>query len=392
MVPVVSLRLITVPEIASVMGVYNVIQLESCPTARDGTYALLTTITLVADQHAYAYTDTAATSTTWYRYRYYHTGTTAASDYFEPEPAALQPTVTLRNVIYEAADRLSMYARPPREHTFPGPSGVATSNSADASSVVSAYWKGQILSTSGDDFNSQKVRGWWLRFVTGTGVAAQTRHCLGLDTTTGKFTVDVPFSATPPSGATFELFREHMSPEVWESCAREALKHLYVEVEYAISGVTGRRDYYLPYYFEQPEFIVSVHAQTGTDIYNHSYPLRTGYSVRRDPSGQSLILSIALGVDQVAFVRGYRRNYSPITIDEVLPLATDVFEQLVIGVQLTAARRLFLQGGDLRLDTKQWEMRFGHLERQWRATIKQTSAFRAVTNPHEERVGGTWIR
>lgn len=76
---------ITVEDITTQLLTYTGIQLYSASTV-SGSYSLVTTITLVAGQYQYSYTDTAGTIDTWYKYRY-HSGSadSAYSNSFQSE-------------------------------------------------------------------------------------------------------------------------------------------------------------------------------------------------------------------------------------------------------------------------------------------------------------------
>lgn len=377
-------KIIPIPDITDTLVDWTSLQVAYAPDGRAGTYSLLTTITLVADQTAYTFTHTTARPEYWYRWRLYNTSTTAATDWSEPEPAGSTPTTTLRRAIWIAADRLSCYVRPPRQHLFPGFSGVTTSDAANAFLVNCTWWKGDLLSFGGAT-TSTKMKGWWLRFYDGGAVAGETRRVVSHDTTSGVITVDAAFSAAPPAGASFELFTDPLAPERWDTAAMEALGHLWVEQEAFVTGITGRTEYPLPHYFENPSAITGVWRQTGTDALAPTFTSWSAWEARRGLTG-GVVLHTTLSDNQVLRVGGKRRNYVPLSLDEVLPLQDDQLEQVVVGTQLTAARLIYLEPGDYRTYKGMWKERFGVLEAQWRRIIKQSSQFRAVNFPHEERV------
>lgn len=78
---------ITVEDIDAQLLIYNQIQLLRAPSVT-GTYTLVATLTLVADDQYYSFDDSGGSATSWYKYRFYHSSTLAATTYSNPFQAA----------------------------------------------------------------------------------------------------------------------------------------------------------------------------------------------------------------------------------------------------------------------------------------------------------------
>lgn len=195
---------IVVEDIDTIIVSYNRIQLYRAATA-DGAYTLLTTITLVADDIFYEYSDTTGSLASWYRYRFYNSVSTASSDYSNP----FQPDGVTRLKMRQTA--IGVYKC--------GLVGAVLTGSTTTVIKTSDY---NISSTG---WATGRGIGGWLKITSGA-IAGETRNIVGLDPATGFITVSPAFSNAPAAADQFE-WHWLANPSDWDIAVNQAMQRYY---------------------------------------------------------------------------------------------------------------------------------------------------------------------
>lgn len=194
---------------------------------------LVTTITLVAGQTQYSYTDASGTASSWYRTKFYNTGSTAASGFSPPWQSS---SFTLRNLRYEAA-RLAH---------------AASAGTCSATGTSTTLIDAALLDSGKDTFYHA---GDYLYRPDAASSVNYVRRCIEepFDTTTGALSIASghPWTDTPASDEAYQLFQ--MFPPIslggeslsWDDEVRKALRRLWVkdQVDLGVGTSTGKTRY-----------------------------------------------------------------------------------------------------------------------------------------------------
>lgn len=332
---------IAVPDIDQALVDWTHLRLYRA-TSPGGTFALVVgaglPIPLVPRQHGYFYQDTTATSATttyYYRVSRYNVQTLAESVLSEPIPSGNAPLVTRAELRQRAALKLGMYMVPPREFTFPGPSGTTT-GAGSATTLVCAQYSSSLL-------DANQYRSYTVLLTSGTyaGVERQVDSLAG-----GTFTMADPFPGAPGISVTFEGYGTLTATE-WNLAIDEARLSMWQPLEETIAAVADpagnwtETEFALPPYIESADQVTRMETRTGSTARAHTLVGGYDYLLNANATGGvTLYLPGGVGSTARLTLRGWR-NPPPLTADSdavaLSPRLREVFEAAVLW---RAARRI----------------------------------------------------
>jgi hypothetical protein len=369
--PLISL---SVPDIDAVLEDYESIQLERA-ASYGGSYALVTTITLVADDTEYSYRDASGVATSYYRYRYYHSTGPVASSYSEPFAASFAPTTTRQELRQRAAYRLGAgqaYGVPPTEFTFPGPSGTTTGAGSTTTIVCSTFASSSFMDT-GSATASKVFDGWFIRITSGAQAGTERRVAdAGLNESNGTFTVSPAWAGAPGSGVTFELYGCGLSSSEWDQFLDAARVDLWYPTEVVITGVQSQTEYPLPYWIEREDQILGLAQRTGATLAQHRYD--RGYEFQTLPQeGGGVVLYLPGGISaNSVWTLECQRHPAPFTSDTAaVPLAEQYQKVWWLTAAMRAAQAKAQSPLGMTEQTKFWGERFKALSDELDSFVSQ---------------------
>jgi hypothetical protein len=331
-----------------------------------GTASLLTSIALVAGQTLYTYDDDTGSATDWYEHCYFKTAGSVESTRSERTPVEGGPAI---------------------QFTMPGVSGVTSSGGTTSTVVASAYINSAVI-------DNPWLR-WFLRFISGTGVAGQERLVSGFDAATGTFTVTPLFTAATPSGGTFELWAQE-GGEWWRYQARRQLAgEVWVPFDWPLAtpAITGQRIFPLPHWIEGAEQIQSFQRRVGKGPADYRYEPVTAVDFgERDGGGvEARFWSPPPGGD-VYVLRGRRHPPAPQSDSSVYLMSEQVVELVTTAIAAGAARALARRAGGAS-QSEAWAKVATDLEREWKGRARDLGLFPESGRTKTSRIvsiGGHW--
>lgn len=375
--------IIPVPEIDAVMADYTSIRVYRS-SSQGGTYTLQTTITLVADDTVYSYQDLTGSATDWARYSFYNTSTLNESALSEPVPYAGVPVYTRETLRRLVANRLRLFGRPRRNHTFPGPSGTTTGAGSTSTVVCDEY--------VGTRYSSDAWKGWMLLATSGSA-DGQEREVTSFAEGTGTFTTDI-FANAVDTGATFDLYGEFTSTE-WTEFVNEALLDLWLPFRFPIAGVLNQREYPLPEFITDPSQIKRMVQQTGETINEHQYTPGQQFDIfARDGGGWTMYMGHGLPENSIWYLEGIR-NPSELTSDSSTIALNDQLLRLVTVTGAQKAAASLAMPYSAADDREMYEQLASRLEIERRALADDLQMFHAQHNVRTSKmvaIGGYGTR
>lgn len=372
---------IPVPEIDAVMEDYTSIRVYRASSFA-GSYSVITTITLVADQTAYTYEDTSGTVSSWYRFSWYNTSTTAESTLSDPQPGSIVPLYTRQELRRRAANLLGLYGKVRGGYTFPGVSGTTTAAGTTTTVVASAY--------ANSRYDALDWKGWYCLLNDGSA-AGEERQISDFAGGSGTFTVTPAYSAAPGNGTTFDLYGEAPS-DWWDECVDEARADLWIPFVQPVAGIADQREYVLPGFIARPVQVQSVSRQSGEEIRNHLLTPGQDYQVLRRSGGVVLYLERGLSANSVFLIEGLRSM--PAFLSDSAP-SVALNDQLLRIVEVTIAQKAaerLAQAYGMAEDRSRWERDAAKLEIRRRALVREYGMWPSVAQPWRSPWVGTGTR
>lgn len=369
---------IAVAEIAAVLTKYNQIRVYTA-SSRNGTYSQFgSALTLVAGTTHYTVTLTSVAATAWVKHQWFHSGTLAESPFTEPVPVSVQPTYGRQELVRRIANRLGCYLRPPREHTFPGPSGTTTSTTGSATTLADTEYNDGLL-------DSEDVRGYHLLINDGTRAGDQRRVS---SIAAGVFTMAQDFGAALAQGVTFDGYGE-MPVEEWRDALARTLKDVWVPFRFPVAGKTSQKEWPLPHYLYAGAEVLRVRQQVGDTQSNHNYYPTVAFElIEEDGGGLTLLVPGGLATNAVYWVEGRRPARLMLDATETLILDDQLLEIVVAGGAQRAALRLAERVGPAE-DRKAWAERAAALEVERRGLVKDRSNNTRTRNARQGQMIGS---
>lgn len=352
-------------------------------TSENGAYSLATTISLVAGQTAYTYNNTAGAATDWVYHVLYNGVSEGTPSPVYPVSSA--PVLTLGTLRQRVADELTLYGRPKRNSTWPGPSGTTTAAGSTTTTVCSAFISAR--------WATEEFIDWCLLATSGTE-DGNWRLVSSFAGGSGTFTHDA-FASGVGSGQTFELYGK-LTPEEWIACINEQLLDMWLPVRYPIGGLSGQTEYPLPAFFEDEEQILGLATRSGTTLSQHRFAGGVEFLTQpQEGGGVVLYFDIsALGANEVAILEGYRHPAKLFDAADTITLSEQNQRILVIGAAQKAAERLAVAVGGLAEDRAAWERRAAKLEARRRVLVAEKGGMwnrtRTVRQDPMVAAGGRW--
>lgn len=333
---------------------YTVVRVYSSAT-RDGSYSLLGTVTLVADDTAYTYSDTTGTATTWYRTAYYG-ATPGEATQSEPFPAYGATVYTLLQMVRDVTSFMGLRARVPGDYTqigtvATGASGVTTSSGTSSTVVCTSYADSMFV-------NSDSFRGWFLRFANGS-ISGEERRLTGLtNNSTGTFTAARAFSASTPNSAAFDVWGKQPYQH-WVEVINDATMDVPMPFYYALTGVTSQTEYVLPAAFQTESQVTRLIRRTGDDANEHMlYPGEGFETYPLEGGGVKLYRPTGFPNNSVYLVQGVRYPPKMFQSTDTVPLSDVAHRAWVAAAAAQAAERFeAAPAGGLLEDYRTWSVR-----------------------------------
>lgn len=303
---------IVVEDIEAIIAAYQVIDLERAATV-DGSYSVITSLTLVEGDYTYTYTDETGQVSDWYRYRYRNTSTSDVSVYSNPWIVAGNTRKQIRQHIlqeYRAGAVLLASAT----------GQLVTAIASDDYRIASTY------------YSSERGKGTWLMPTSGQREGEVTR--IGAVNTSA---IPAVFTVSPPlSGALNEDDQVEwhwlMSPDDINQCINRACDRIYYLERVPIVG-DGENSQILDFL----PWLVDRSQVTGLwftpDGWTHETPFAINgqwHRIHRD--GTSLVLTTvpAIAEDETVYLEALRSPDRLYTEDSIL--ASEVSLEYIAAV------------------------------------------------------------
>ena len=252
--------ILPVPDVDAIIGTavnkFDSIRLYRA-SSRGGTYALQTTITLVAADTVYTYTDATGTSTSWYKVTYYNSVTLNETLLTEAQPFPAQRGITtlkeLRRMVLK---------------NFGGE--VHTVTGLAAQSVTAAT----LTDTARD---ADWFTGWHIFRPDASSSADYDRRVSAYTNTSGALThggvayVDTTITDEELELSPLDIDFDQLNDKIGEGLERA--RFLY---RHEFGAISSRRQYELPHFVEGPEYVAEMWIRFGDDAHDYAWHLFTG--------------------------------------------------------------------------------------------------------------------
>lgn len=301
---------ITVEDIDDVMDTYTSIQVERSTSSPSSGFALIDTITLVADTYHYATVDASGLLTYWYRYRY-HSGS-ADSNYSIPYQI-------------QGISRLRLRQFTMKEYGI-GEVLVASNFPGDVNTINTTSYKYKNTA-----YQTGRGQGTWIKVATGTRAGEVSNVLATSSPSAGNFELSPDLTGALASGDQFE-WHKLVDPGVFDDCINKALQRYWFLDRVPLVGDNATDDWdmsFIPWLqSERWIFDVWYYPNDGLSISsNIQAPWGSSgqwWQARKDGDTIKLSLFPRLTDGQVVYIEACRQMPELHTDDSVLPLAADM--------------------------------------------------------------------
>ena len=219
-------------------------------SSRGGTYPLVTTITLVADDTRYTYTDTSGLTSSWYRVTLYNSVLATETDVNEAEPFPAARDLTTRKELRQKVIR-----------NFGGEVYTPTVFAAQAVTIPAAA----------DSANDSDYFAGWHMFRPGAASSADydrriTTEAAGVFTHGG-----AAYSDTTVGSEEVELCNLDIPLTVLNQKIGDGLLNTRWLYRYEFGAESGTKQYSLPNFVEGEEYVVDGWLRSGTTAHRYTW-------------------------------------------------------------------------------------------------------------------------
>ena len=238
---------IPVSEVDSIIGTasnkFDSIRLYSAPT-RGGTYSLVTTITLVAGDTIYTYSDVAGTTTTWYKVTFYNSVTLNETSLTETEPfPAARDILTRKELRQKIVKNLA--------------GKIGSPSAITAQTVVVA-----ALTDTANDVDY--YTGWHLYRPDATSSADNDRRVSSITLATGTLTHGgAAYADTTSTSEQVEILPLDLDYDLLNEKINDGLEDTRWLTRFEMGTNSGQNQYTLPSFIEGPEYVPMIWRRFG---------------------------------------------------------------------------------------------------------------------------------
>lgn len=223
-------------------------------TGRQGPFALITTISLALATTQYPYTDTAGTSASWYKITYFNSVLVLETPVVESQPfPATRGTTSLATLRQMVIRNMGGEVYSP---------SVFASQSATSLTLVDSI---DVIDT---------FKGWHIYRPTSTGANDTDKRISSYDPTTGKVThSNTPYIDTVTDTENFELMPVDITLAELNEKVGEGLQRSRFLYRWEFGGQGGIRQYNLPFFVEDPQYVVEMWKRFGSNASQYQWQL-----------------------------------------------------------------------------------------------------------------------
>lgn len=250
--------ILPVADVDSIIGTavnqFDSIRLYRATPTRGDTYVLLTTIALIPSTTQYPYTDSTGTSAGWYKITYYNSVLLLETVVAESQPfPATRGTTSLATLRHMVMRNMG--------------GEVYTPDTFAAQTVV-----GASMVDSPDAVDTMK--GWHLYRPTAANTIDMDKRVSAYDPATGKLThANAAYVDQTVGTETIEVMPVDITLAELNEKIGEGLQRARFLYRWEFGGKSGMRQYNLPFFIEDPQYVVEMWKRFGTSAGMYQWQL-----------------------------------------------------------------------------------------------------------------------